>query len=456
MLTNWNLYPKINVQTATPRFLQDLTRNTKLPRTFIARGLGRSYGDASLAPKVLATERLNKILRFNQDTGVLQCQAGVSLDDILKLTVPKGWFLPVTPGTKFITVGGAIASNVHGKNHHVSQSFGSHLLQIEIIDDARRMHACSPEENRELFEATCGGMGLTGIIYSATMQLIPIETAYIRQTTLQASNIRHFFELFEKFQHSTYSVGWIDCLKKGKSAGRGALMVGEHAAASEIKKKNLLRLHRPPKLRIPFTFPSFVLNGWSIRLFNFLFFHKTPKKKTGLEHYEPFFYPLDKILEWNKMYGKKGFIQYQFVLPLKNKEGIIEILEKISQSGQGSFLAVLKLFGKQEQGILSFPTEGYTLALDFPIKKGLFQLLDELDALVEKHEGRLYLAKDARMKKEFFQSSYSSLPRFLKALKKTNSKGKFKSMLSERLGLDQEEAAAFLAKISEEKKELQH
>jgi FAD/FMN-containing dehydrogenase len=406
----------------------------------IARGNGRCYGDASLAKNTISTLKYDKILSFDTEKGILECQSGLTLDKILEVIVPKGWFLPVTPGTKFITVGGAIASDVHGKNHHVDGCFSHHVLEMDVLLANGETVTCSTNDNSDLFWATCGGMGLTGIITRTKFDLKKIETSYIKQKQIKAQNLEEVIQLFEEYKHYTYSVAWIDCLKKGKHFGRSILMLGEHAKVEDLdrkKKKDPLQLPKKKQITFPFTLPSFVLNQFTVKAFNFLFYGKNLKKEiNNVVSYEPFFYPLDAVLHWNRGYGKKGFVQYQFVLPLESKQGLIEILHKISDKGIGSFLAVLKVFGKQDD-LISFPREGYTLALDIPIRKGLFEFLDELDKIVLSYSGRLYLSKDARMKSEIFWEGYSNARKFSELVKKFNPSFKINSIQARRLHITQ-------------------
>jgi len=287
-----------------------------------------------------------------------------------------------------------------------------------------------------LFEATCGGMGLTGVITRVKFSLKKIETAYIKQKQIKAENLEELIRLFDEYKHYTYSVAWVDCLKKGKQFGRSILMLGEHAKMEDLnekQKKSPLRLHPKKQIALPFNLPSWALNNLTVKTFNFLFYGKNLKKEIdNVISYEPFFYPLDIVLHWNRMYGKKGFVQYQFVLPLEAKEGLIEIMNTIGASGMGSFLTVLKVFGKQDS-LISFPKEGYTLAMDFAVRKGLMEFLDKLDEIVLKYGGRLYMSKDARMKPSALQAGYPKLEEFKTIVRKYNGQNKFSSLQSDRL-----------------------
>jgi decaprenylphospho-beta-D-ribofuranose 2-oxidase len=435
-IANWGNFPVMESDERTFSFDSQLQKLIKEDGDFIARGNGRCYGDASLGKKTLSTLKYDKVLSFDTFNGIFECEGGITLDHVLEITVPKGWFLPVTPGTKFITVGGAVASDVHGKNHHVDGAFSQHVLEMDVVLASGEMLTCSISKNPELFRATCGGMGLTGIITRVKFDLKKIETAYIKQKQIKAENLEEVIRLFDEYKDYTYSVAWIDCLKKGKNFGRSILILGEHAALaglSDKQKKAPLAVSRKKQIPFPINLPSWVLNSFTVKAFNFLYYGKNFKRViNNVVPYEPFFYPLDAIANWNRGYGKKGFVQYQFVLSLQAKDGLVEILERISAEGLGSFLAVLKVFGKQES-LISFPMEGYTLALDFPVRTGLFEFLDELDKIVLKYGGRLYMSKDARMKPEILEAGYPELAEFKSIVEKYNPSGKIRSIQSDRL-----------------------
>ena len=437
-IANWGNYPVIEADERYFTFTDQLRNRVKSSGTLIARGNGRCYGDASLAAETICTIKYNNVLSFDRMSGVFECESGITLDQVLDIIVPAGWFLPVTPGTKFITVGGAVASDVHGKNHHVEGSFSNHIVEMDIMAADGSLIKISPTERPDLFEATCGGMGLTGIITRVVFRLKKIETSYIRQKQIKAKNLQELIALFEEYQHFTYSMAWIDCLQQGESFGRGILIVGEHATVEELstgRRSNPLKLPSKTRITFPFNLPSWVLNTFTVKVFNALYYAKNLKREqNSIVPYEPFFYPLDAILHWNRGYGKPGFVQYQFVLPLESKDGLINILQRISEKGLGSFLAVLKVFGKQES-MISFPVEGYTLALDFPVRPGLFEFLDELDEVVLANGGRLYLSKDARMKPAVLQAGYPRLHEFKAVLEQYNPQRKFRSMQSDRLQL---------------------
>lgn len=437
--SGWGRFPSINSHLYRFSNLEQLRELLGRSESIIARGCGRSYGDSSLNGKgMVSTGQFNRILSFNSSKGILHCQSGVTLSDIVDPFVSQGWFLSVTPGTKFVSVGGAIASDVHGKNHHKDGSFSSCVISFTMMLADGSIKQCSRQKNNQLFTSAFGGMGLTGIILDVVLKLRPISTAYIYQRTTKAYDLDHIMRSFEDASDWTYSVAWIDCLAQGTALGRSVLMVGEHALVEQLgarAKGAPLLVESKQKFSVPFSFPSIALNKFSVKGFNELYFAKAPRKADDIVDYDSFFYPLDGIHHWNRIYGSRGFTQYQCVFPLSNSyEGIKRILETISKRGQGSFLAVLKLFGKQD-GLMSFPMEGYTLALDFPINRKLFPLLCELDEITQVLGGRLYLTKDARMDSSFFEASYAGV---LDGFKQTkfmlDPYGKFQSLQSIRLG----------------------
>lgn len=438
-VNNWGNYPTIEANVISFENANSLPAHLVSVENIIPRGLGRCYGDSALASSIISTHNHNKFLAFDENTGIITCQSGVSFREIIDVFMPRGWFLPVTPGTKFITVGGAIASDVHGKNHHKYGSFCRHLISLELMTADGKIHRCSQTKNFDLLQITCGGMGLSGVILSATFSLQRIETAFIRQESHKARNLDKVMDLFEQTADSTYSVAWIDTLARGNSLGRSVLMLGEHAKLDELTserhRKFPLVPSAKPKLAMPFFLPQFVLNQYSIKLFNELFYSKHPNKiLKRIVDFDSFFFPLDFVQQWNRMYGKRGFVQYQFVLPLAaSRQGMKKILDFSTSKNAGSFLAVLKLFGKQDD-LISFPMEGYTLALDFPVTDGLWQFLDEMDRMVLDFGGRLYLTKDSRMKKLMFLQSYPRAQEFIDRIRAVNT-SVFASLQSQRLGI---------------------
>lgn len=411
-VTNWGNYPIVEKEMRSEDSFQKIKEFVLTHNEVIARGNGRCYGDASLGEYIFSTKKLNKFISFDRLNGIIECESGVLLSDVLEIAVPQGYFLYVTPGTKFVSVGGAIASDVHGKNHHSEGCFSEYVIEFKLMIENGDIITCSREENSEKFWSTIGGMGLTGIILTAKFRLKNIQTAYIRQESIKAENLDEIFRLFEESESWTYNVAWIDCLQKGKNIGRSILMRGEHAFQHELPQKfrdQPLRLKKKFEPKVPFYFPGFVLNAFTLKIFNYFYFKKQSKKEvTDFIDYETFFYPLDFVKDWNRIYGKSGFIQYQMMIPKeKGKEGMRKILETIANSGNGSFLAVLKLYGKENpQAYNSFPFEGYSLALDFKVNSKLRKLIDRLDDIVEEYHGKIYLTKDSM--------SRSSLTNYLK------------------------------------------
>jgi FAD/FMN-containing dehydrogenase len=379
-------------------------------------GLGRSYGDSCLNDGgiLLETTKLDRFLGFDADSGILRCESGVSLWSILRLVMPHGWFLPVTPGTKFVTVGGAIANDVHGKNHHRAGNFGHHLISFDLVRSDGEVITCSPDLNAELFRATIGGLGLTGLITSAEFRLKRISSPAIMVEMLPFRNVEEFLEISRSSDSDfEYTVAWIDCLATGASTGRGVFIRGNHAPASTHLENTI---PGPPSLSIPFNCPNWLLNPITIRLFNSLYYlRNTVGTRNSVQTPESFFYPLDAVGQWNRIYGKRGFFQYQCVLPKDGVQGLRQILAYVGKAGVGSFLSVLKAFGDTESlGYLSFPMPGYTLALDIPnAGQTTRRLFDTLDSLVLASRGRIYPAKDARMSADSFRSFYPNWQRFL-------------------------------------------
>jgi FAD/FMN-containing dehydrogenase len=384
-------------------------------KTLLPFGNGRSYGDSCLntGGALIECRNLDHFISFDKDNGVLRCEAGVLFKEILDLIVPAGWIIPAMPGTQFVTVGGAIANDVHGKNHHSAGTFGKHLNCFELLRSDGTHLLCSETENNDLFRATIGGLGLTGIITWADFKLKRIETPYLMQDVIRFHSLEEFFKLAqESDSRFEYTVAWIDCLASGSSLGRGLFMRADHMDHEPSQPTKV-----PARiLSVPFAPPFSLVNALSLRLFNSTYFRKQSADKiSGPVHYEPFFFPLDSILHWNRIYGPKGFYQYQCVLPVAGEEkGISEILELIARSGAGSFLTVLKKFGDTASpGMLSFPRHGITLALDFPNKGAkTIALLTSLDEITRKFHGALYPAKDARMSPAMFAGSFPALRDF--------------------------------------------
>jgi decaprenylphospho-beta-D-ribofuranose 2-oxidase len=438
-LSGWGRYPRIDAKLNAPRSEEDV-QALVLQGNAIARGNGRAYGDSAVsAQNTVHMRHFNRMLSFDAEQGQLVAEAGVLLAHVIDAFLPRGWFPYVTPGTKFVTLGGMIAADVHGKNHHKDGSFGTYVDWIDVLISDGSVQRCSRSENTELFEWTVGGMGLTGIVLRAAIRLRRVSSAWIEQRTLVAENISHAIELFEQSHDATYSVAWIDCLQKGSALGRSLVMLGEHADAIAVPsqyRKSLLHIPPKSKLSIPTEFPSWALNSFSVRAFNALYYWNGKRKpERQLVDWDSYFYPLDAILGWNKIYGRRGFAQFQCVIPLAQAEqGLRELLEAVAKAGAGSFLAVLKRFGAQESQF-SFPMEGYTLALDFPIKAKNLALMNQLDSISLQHGGRFYLAKDSRMSRDVFNQSEHRADGYRQYRTQAGVLDAYSSAQSERLGL---------------------
>lgn len=408
---SWGNYPKIVDSKAYCLEWRNELLPTNSEGNYLAFGRGRSYGDVCLNEKgmLLDTCRLNHFISFDDSTGILECESGVTLSDILEFSVPRGWFLPVVPGTKYITLGGAIANDVHGKNHHFAGTFGKHVMSFELLRSDNSKLLCSYNENGELFSATIGGLGLTGLILSAKIQLKSVKSPWLQVNTTAFNSLEDFFKLSAESNQHEYTVAWLDCLASGKNFGRGIFMSADHI-------EHNLQVQRKKNITLPFYLPGFLLNKLSISSFN-NFYYRRKKSQTGqaIQHYNSYFFPLDSIQNWNRIYGKRGFLQYQCLLPNENKDQIQEILELIVKSGAGSFLSVLKTFGEvASPGMLSYPMPGVTLALDFPFKgKETLELFDNLDEIVVKNKGRVYPAKDATMSSHSFKTFYPHWDQFI-------------------------------------------
>ncbi len=430
ILSGWGRYPRVECRVSHPQTISDLSclvANNEV----IARGNGRAYGDSAVnSGQTIDMRGFHQLLAFDSEKGTLTAGAGVQLRDIMETFAPRGWFLPVTPGTSYATLGGAIASDVHGKNHHKAGTFGQHVEAVTMMLGTGDIVTISPTQLPDLFHATCAGMGLTAIILSATIKLIPIRSNLIRQTTIKAGSLEQVAEQFDAHASATYSVAWIDCLASGASLGRSVLFLGEHEEEEGFEPDVSERLI------VPLDAPTALFNTWTVKAFNQLYYARARHGKTQRIPLCKYFYPLDAIGDWNRLYGKEGFVQYQFVVPrMDGVKNMRTILDEISRAGAGSFLAVLKLFGGQNANLLSFPMAGYTLALDFKMCEVTRTLLKKLDDMVVGMGGRIYAAKDALMSERTFKASYPNVERFEAVREAYGAIGKFSSEQSRRLGL---------------------
>jgi len=404
---SWGCYPRLHSRVVPLHWTTDFPLSVPPPTSMLPVGMGRSYGDSCLLDRgtLLHTPGMARLLGFDSATGVLRCEAGTSLADILAFSVPRGWFLPVTPGTKFVTVGGAIANDVHGKNHHGAGTFGRHVPRFELTRSDGTRFFCSQTDNPEWYCSTIGGLGLTGLITWADIQLHPIVSRKMDYTGTKFNGIDEFLAMSQASTDVDYTVAWIDCVSRGSNFARGIFMQSKHSSDPER-----LIPSPSPRLSVPVDMPAALLNRYTVSAFNTLYYHKQiGRVKHDLVDYEAFFYPLDKILHWNRIYGRRGLLQFQCVLPLSDgQRGITKILRAITSTGLASFLAVIKVFGDiPSPGMMSFPRPGITLALDFPVRSTVsFSLLDLLAEITMDHGGSIYPAKDAHMTPRQFQAFF--------------------------------------------------
>lgn len=435
-LSGWGRHPVRECRVYRPEKVSEL-REILAARPaggVVSRGLGRAYGDAALneGGAVVSHLRLDRVLGFDEETGEVECEGGVVLGDLADVFLPRGWFLPVVPGTRHVTVGGAIAADVHGKNHHRDGTFGRFVREVRLMTPGRGLLACSREHEGDAFRATLGGMGLTGAIVSARLALMRVASASVVVDSLPMRDLDATLARFaETDAGHRYSVAWIDALAKGRSLGRGVLMQGDHAPAGAAPSRAGRR--RPP--RVPFDLPGATLNRVTVGAFNRLY-RATHGARTGVvEPLETFFWPLDAVGDWNRVYGRRGFVQYQLVVPPGRADALATVLRRAAESGRASFLAVLKRFGPAGEGLLSFPMAGWTLSLDFPVAAGLAEMLREMDRTVADAGGRVYLAKDAMLDAPTFARMYPAADAFRAVRRALDPEGVLTSSLARRVGL---------------------
>ena len=435
-LSGWGRNSVATMQVARPERVTELSDafgEHKTERT-LARGAGRSYGDSAIndGGRVILTERLDRILSFDAETGDIVVEPGVTFRDLLDIFLPRGFITPVSPGTAFATIGGAVANDVHGKNHDVVGSFGDHVHWIDLLVPSGKVVRVSPDDNEALFRATIGGIGLTGVIRAVCFRLMRVTSNAVDLRRQRMRNLDAFLEAFDDMPSGdmVYSVGWIDGLVSGNALGRGILETATPASESVAPRQQRSRA-------VPFDFPGIVLNPLSIRAFNGWYYSRVSDSgQTSTVPYDEFLYPLDSLLEWNRIYGKRGFHQFQCVLPRKGgQSGLRSLLEAISSARRGSFLAVIKTLGREGPGHLSFPMEGYTLAMDFPNRRGVHDLLARLERITRDHGGRIYLAKDSALSADGFAEMYPRLDDFRKVLAQVDPKGRMISDMARRLNI---------------------
>ena len=444
-LTGWGRTAPTLARVERPTNVEEAARAVLAAgsRGAVARGLARSYGDAAqnAGGTVLDMTGLSRIREIDLQAGTVTAEAGVSLHQLMKVLLPLGWFVPVTPGTRYVTVGGAIGSDIHGKNHHVSGGFCRHVSSFDLLLADGTPRTVTRESDADLFYATAGGMGLTGVITAATVRLLPVRTSLMSVDTERAADLDDLMTRLTETDHRyRYSVAWIDLLAKGASTGRAVLTRGEHAELDQLspaQRRDPLAFRPGTLPAAPRFVPGGLLRPVTVGLFNELWYRKAPREKRGaIQKISTFFHPLDGVPDWNRVYGPSGFLQYQFVIGLDQEQTLRQIVERISRSQCPTFLAVLKRFGEGDPGWLSFPTEGWTLALDIPTgMSGLSELLNELDDKVAKAGGRIYLAKDSRLRPESIDDMYPRLRDFRRLRAELDPAGLFTSDLARRLSL---------------------
>jgi FAD/FMN-containing dehydrogenase len=439
IVAGWGNYPRAETRMLAAFGPGDAARFAGAEASLIARGAGKAYGDAAIgADATLSLRSLDRFIAFDPERKLLTVEAGVTLAAVIDAMLPRGFFPPVVPGTMLLTIGGLVAANAHGKNHHLAGGFGNHIESLTLVQADGQSITCSATENAELFRATIGGMGLTGIITTVTLRVMAVETPFIRQELIAAPNLDALFRAFEESKDWTYTVAWTDCLAGGSARGRSIFFRGEHALVSEVDPaRTMPRALELKRHALPLDFPSFTMNHLSARAFNELTWQNGRYRQgPSIIGWDKYFFPLDAIANWNRVYGRRGFVQHQFVVPkARGRDALGEVLSIMAARNAPACLAVLKLLGPDEAGMLSFPMEGYTLAVDFPATPSVLKLLDELDAVVRAYNGRLYLAKDSRQSRETFEGGYPQLNAFRDLRRAAGAASRFRSLQSDRLGI---------------------
>ena len=432
MINGWGRYGEYKTKLYKPKninLVKKKLKNSPL-ETFICRGLGRSYGDSSINSKIINLANIKKKFQILKKKKEITCTSNFSIKELLPILLKENFFLKVTSGTQYVTIGGAIASDIHGKNHHKDGSFCDHVNEIEILLANGKITKCSKTKNQKLFFSTCGGMGLTGIILSAKIKLLKIPTNFIKETIIKSNSLKETISYFKKYNHKKYIVSWLDTNKKNKNLGRGIIYIGEH---TKQKNKNFLK-HR--SLNLSFNFPNFFLNNFVLKMLSNFYFFKNLRFKERIVEIKKYFYPLDNIKNWNKVYGKKGFVQIQILVSNQNLiKNLTKILSFFQQKNQVSFVSTLKKMGKKNKNLLSFPAEGYTITFDIKNNKNLKTFYKELEEILIKINAKIYLTKDTLMTKKYFEKTYTNKNKFINYKKIYDPKFKFSSYQSKRLGI---------------------
>ncbi len=431
-LTGWGRYGNYKTKIYRPKTINEIKKklNNSPINTFICRGLGRSYGDSSINNKIINLSNLKKKLKISKKKKEINCTSNFSIKELLPILLKEKFFLNVTSGTQYVTIGGAIASDIHGKNHHKDGSFCDYVSEMKILLANGKIIKCSKTKNPKLFLSTCGGMGLTGIILSAKIQLLKIPSNFIKETIVKSTSLKETLDYFKKYNHKKYLVSWIDTNAKKENLGRGILYAGEHI---KYKNKDFVK---HGFFKIPFDFPNFVLNNFFLKLLSKIYFLNNFKFKERIVDLKKYFYPLDNIENWNKIYGKMGFVQIQVLLRNQNAAvNLKKIILFFQQKNQVSFVSTLKKMGKKNKNLLSFPEDGYTITFDIKNNPNLKIFYNELEKILRKMNAKIYLTKDALMTKEYFKNTYSNIKKFIKYKKIYDPKFKFISYQSKRLDI---------------------
>jgi len=431
-MSGWGRYGNYKTKVYRPKTIDEIKKklNDSSVNTFICRGLGRSYGDSSINDRIIDLSKLIKKLKISTKKKEIECTSNFSIKELLPIILKEQFFLNVTPGTQYVTIGGAIASDIHGKNHHKDGSFCDYVSEIKMLLANGKIIKCSKTKNKKLFFSICGGMGLTGIILSAKIQLLKIPSNFIKETIIKSTSLKETLNYFKQYNQKKYLVSWIDTNAKKGNLGRGIIYIGEHI---EYKNDSLVKHN---SLKIPFNFPNFFLNNFFLKLLSKIYFLKNLKFKERIVELKKYFYPLDNIENWNKIYGVLGFVQIQILLRNQNAAiNLKKIILFFQKKNQVSFVSTLKKMGKKNKNLLSFPDNGYTITFDVKNNANLVIFHYELEKILKKMNAKFYLTKDALMTKEYFQMNCSNISKFIRYKKIYDPKFKFTSYQSKRLSI---------------------